>query len=87
MIQLQAFVIALYPFCFIEMDGYHVLADRWACPLKQDAVAYLGQVLKEAGIGRLSREKGVWSPTSPCPPSRSSCSSRFNVWLISTATR
>ncbi|MGH7393192.1 MAG: hypothetical protein ACREM3_27615, partial [Candidatus Rokuibacteriota bacterium] len=24
MIQWQAFVIALYPFCFIEMDGYHV---------------------------------------------------------------
>ncbi|RPH80742.1 MAG: hypothetical protein EHM88_12250, partial [Candidatus Rokuibacteriota bacterium] len=26
-IQWQAFVIALYPFCFIEMDGYHVLVD------------------------------------------------------------
>ncbi len=26
-IQWQTFVISLYPFCFIEMDGYHVLVD------------------------------------------------------------
>ena len=36
MIQWQAFMIALYPFCFIEMDGYHVLVDVLVVPtLKQ----------------------------------------------------
>src|SRR5712664_16858 len=43
MIQWQAFVIALYPFCFIEMDGYHVLADVLGMPtLKQEAMGWVG---------------------------------------------
>ncbi len=42
MIQWQAFVFALYPFCFIEMDGYHVLVDVLGIPtLKRDAIAYV----------------------------------------------
>ena len=41
-IQWQALVVALYPFCFIEMDGYHVLVDVLGVPtLKQDALAYV----------------------------------------------
>src|SRR4029079_16425233 len=34
MIQWQAFVVALYPFCFIEMDGYHVLVDVLGIPTR-----------------------------------------------------
>ena len=87
MIQLQAFVIALYPFCFIEMDGYHVLADSLGMPtLKQDAVAYLGQVLRGGGIGRLSREKGVWLAYVTLSAVSVVLFIAFNVWLISTAT-
>ncbi len=50
MIQWQAFVVALYPFCFIEMDGYHVLVDVLGVPtLKQEAVELRGA---GAGTGR-----------------------------------
>ena len=39
-IQWQALLVALYPFCFIEMDGYHVLVDLLGIPtLKHDALA------------------------------------------------
>ena len=39
-------MIALYPFCFIEMDGYHVLVDVLGVPtLKSDALGYVGDSL------------------------------------------
>jgi len=39
--------VALYPFCFIEMDGYHVLVDALGVPtLKSDALAYVGSLLR-----------------------------------------
>jgi hypothetical protein len=38
-IQWQAFVIALYPFCFIEMDGYHV-PDMLGELTKAESLAY-----------------------------------------------
>src|SRR5688572_22785642 len=61
MIQIQAFVIALYPFCFIEMDGYHVLADSLGMPtLKQDALAFVGQLLRGRAAGPVGREKLMW---------------------------
>src|SRR5256886_4273281 len=37
-IQWQALAISLYPFCFIEVDGYHVFVDLLGVPtLKHDA--------------------------------------------------
>jgi hypothetical protein len=46
-IQWQTFVIALYPFCFIEMDGYHILVDTLGVPtLKSEALAYVGSVFR-----------------------------------------
>ena len=78
MIQWQALVVALYPFCFIEMDGYHVLVDVLGVPtLKQEASQLGGPAghrpralaLRPAGaaLGGLRR---------CCPPSRSPRSSR-----------
>jgi putative peptide zinc metalloprotease protein len=47
MIQWQAFVISLYPCCFIEMDGYHIMVDLLGQPtLKSDAVAYAGSLVR-----------------------------------------
>jgi putative peptide zinc metalloprotease protein len=87
MIQLQAFVIALYPFCFIEMDGYHVLADSLGMPtLKQDALAYLGQLVRGRGLGRLTREKALWLGYVGLSAVSIAGFIAFNVWLISTAT-
>lgn len=46
MLQWQAFVVALYPACFIEMDGYHVLVDVLGLPtLRQDAVGFVVALL------------------------------------------
>ncbi len=60
-IQFQTFVIALYPFCFLEMDGYHVLVDALGVPtLKSDAIAYVGAMLRGAAPARPSRETALY---------------------------
>src|SRR2546430_17647350 len=46
-IQWQALALSLYPFCFIEMDGYHVFVDLLGVPtLKHDAVSYVKALLR-----------------------------------------
>jgi putative peptide zinc metalloprotease protein len=86
MVQWQAFVLALYPFCFIEMDGYHVLVDVLGMPtLKQDAAAYLGRLLRGGG-GRLTREKAVWLGYLALSTVSVGLFIAFNVWLIIHAT-
>jgi putative peptide zinc metalloprotease protein len=60
MVQWQAFVVALYPFCFIEMDGYHVLVDLLGVPtLKHDALGYIGSLFRGTGLGGWTRETGL----------------------------
>jgi putative peptide zinc metalloprotease protein len=87
MIQLQAFIIALYPFCFIEMDGYHVLADSLGMPtLKQDALAYVGQIVRGNGFGLMDREKALWLGYVGLSAISIMLFIAFNVWLIITAT-
>ncbi|HEU4370586.1 MAG TPA: hypothetical protein VFV05_20385 [Methylomirabilota bacterium] len=62
MIQWQAFVIALYPFCFIEMDGYHVLVDLLGTPtLKQEAMAWAGSLLRLRAPRRFGRQEALWA--------------------------
>jgi putative peptide zinc metalloprotease protein len=62
MIQWQALVIVLYPFCFIEMDGYHVLVDLLGVPtLKQDAMAWAGSVLRLQAPRRFGRQEALWA--------------------------
>jgi len=51
-IQWQALLVALYPFCFIEMDGYHIFVDVLGVPtLKNDAIAYAKGLLTGGGAG------------------------------------
>ena len=46
-IQFKSFLLALWPFFFIEMDGYHVLVDALGVPtLKSDALAYVGSLMR-----------------------------------------
>jgi putative peptide zinc metalloprotease protein len=83
MIQWQAFVLALYPFCFIEMDGYHVLVDVLGMPtLKQDAAAYFGALLRGSGFGRMTREKTIWLGYLGLSTVSVALFIAFNVWLI-----
>jgi putative peptide zinc metalloprotease protein len=61
-IQWQAFVIALYPFCFIEMDGYHVLADVLGMPtLKQEAMGWVGRLVRGRAPRRFGRHEQVFA--------------------------
>jgi putative peptide zinc metalloprotease protein len=61
MIQWQAFFVALYPCCFIEMDGYHILVDLLGLPtLRHDAVVYVGSLLRGAPVARWGRQAALW---------------------------
>jgi putative peptide zinc metalloprotease protein len=61
-LQWQAFVIALYPFCFIEMDGYHVLVDVLGTPtLKQEAMGWVGRVIRRTATRRFGRQEALWA--------------------------
>jgi putative peptide zinc metalloprotease protein len=62
MLQWQAFVVALYPFCFIEMDGYHVLVDVLGTPtLKQEAISWVGRLVRRTGPWRFGRQEALWA--------------------------
>ena len=83
MIQWQAFVVALYPFCFIEMDGYHVLVDALGVPtLKHDAVAYVRAVLRGKMRARFSGEEGLWLGYAGLSTVSVAAFIAFNIWLI-----
>jgi putative peptide zinc metalloprotease protein len=57
-LQIQSLFVALYPFCFLEMDGYHVLVDLLGMPtLNHDAVHFVRHSLWDrirsgAGLNR-----------------------------------
>src|SRR5262245_58408572 len=45
-LQLQSFFVSLYPFCFLEMDGYHIVADLLGMPtLNHDSVRFVREEL------------------------------------------
>ena len=86
-IQWQALVIALYPFCFIEMDGYHVLVDVLGVPtLKHDAIAYVKGLFSGAGRMRLGREEGLWVGYVVLSTLSVAAFIAFNVWIVVSAT-
>jgi putative peptide zinc metalloprotease protein len=61
-LQLQAFVIALYPFCFIEMDGYHVLVDVLGTPtLKQEAMSWVKRLVRRTAPRQFGRQEALWA--------------------------
>jgi putative peptide zinc metalloprotease protein len=63
LIQWQALLVSLYPFCFLEMDGYHILADLLGFPtLSSDAWHFVRHELKRRvvrGMG-LDRRETIW---------------------------
>jgi len=87
MIQWQAFVVALYPFCFIEMDGYHVLVDLLGIPtLKQDALAYAGALMRGRPSRRFTRKDALFATYILISTVSVAAFIAFNVWLIVHAT-
>jgi putative peptide zinc metalloprotease protein len=83
MIQWQAFVVALYPFCFIEMDGYHVLVDLLGIPtLKQEAMAWAGSLLRLRAPRRFGRQEAVWASYVVLSTISVAAFIAFNVMLV-----
>jgi putative peptide zinc metalloprotease protein len=83
MIQWQAFVIALYPFCFIEMDGYHVLVDLLGIPtLKQEAMAWAASLLRLRAPWRFGRQEAVWASYVVLSTLSVAAFIAFNVMLV-----
>jgi len=86
MIQWQAFVIALYPFCFIEMDGYHVLVDVLGVPtLKQEAMAWAGGLMRGRATRRFGRQEQLFALYVALSAISVAAFIAFNVMLISHA--
>jgi putative peptide zinc metalloprotease protein len=83
MIQWQAFVIALYPFCFIEMDGYHVLVDVLGVPaLKSDATGYVAALVRGRVGAPVTREEWLWVGYVALSIISIAAFVACNVWLI-----
>jgi putative peptide zinc metalloprotease protein len=83
MIQWQAFVVALYPFCFIEMDGYHVLVDLLGIPtLKHDAIAYASALMRGRAAWRFTRQEALFAGYVIVSTLSVAAFIAFNVWLI-----
>ena len=83
LIQWQAFVVALYPFCFIEMDGYHVLVDVLGVPtLKGDATGYVAALARGRASAPATREEWLWIAYVILSILSIGAFIAFNVWLI-----
>ena len=85
LIQLQAFVLSLYPFCFIEMDGYHVLVDALGLPtLRHDALRFVRRSLWRHVADRraLSRREGIWLGYVLLSAGSVAAFIALNVWTV-----
>jgi putative peptide zinc metalloprotease protein len=63
LLQVQSFFISLYPFCFLEMDGYHVLVEWLGIPtLNHDADRFVRESLwpRLRNLERLTRREKVY---------------------------
>ncbi len=63
LLQMQTFLVSLYPFCFLEMDGYHILVDLLGLPtLNKDSWRFFRDELwRRMADGRgISRREAIW---------------------------
>jgi putative peptide zinc metalloprotease protein len=62
-LQLQSLFVSLYPFCFLEMDGYHVLVEWLGLPtLNHDAVRFVRESLwtRLRNLDTLTRHERIY---------------------------
>ena len=86
LIQWQALALSLYPFCFIEMDGYHVFVDVLGVPsLRHDALAYAKALLTGRARLRPKRLEALWLGYVVLSTLSVAAFVVFNVWLVVTA--
>jgi len=87
-LQLQSFLICIYPFSFLEMDGYHVLEDAVGMPrLAQESMHFVRAPLwKRLAQGRrLGRQEIVYVSYILLSLMSVSAFVGFNAWLILSA--
>ena len=63
LLQWQTFLVSLYPFCFLEMDGYHILVDILGLPtLNKDSWHFFRHELWRRVVDRksISRQEAIW---------------------------
>lgn len=63
LLQWQSFLVSLYPFCFVEMDGYHILVDLLGLPtLNRDSWHFVRhEFWRRVADGKsISRQEAIW---------------------------
>ncbi|MBI2153708.1 MAG: hypothetical protein HYV92_09140 [Candidatus Rokubacteria bacterium] len=63
LLQWQSFLVCLYPFCFLEMDGYHILVDVLGLPtLNKDSWRFFRNELWRRVADRqgITRQEAIW---------------------------
>ena len=87
-LQLKSFVICIYPFSFLEMDGYHVLEDAVGMPrLAQESLQFMrGTLWKRLAAGRgIRRQEVVYLSYFALSLFSVVGVIGFDIWLILTA--
>jgi len=89
-LQFQSLFLSLYPFCFLEMDGYHVLVDLLGMPtLSHDAARFVREELwsRLTGGGGLARQEVVFVAYYGLSLLSVAAFIAANVWLVVHAVR
>jgi putative peptide zinc metalloprotease protein len=74
-LQMQSFFVSLYPFCFLEMDGYHILVDVIGFPtLNHDSVRFVCESFWSRLVSR-----------APLSRQEVACVAYFGLSLVSVA--
>jgi putative peptide zinc metalloprotease protein len=84
-LQLQSLFVSLYPFCFVEMDGYHILVDLLGMPtLREDSFHLIRTGLWRGGP--FGREEVIQLLYVVLSTVSVVAFIAFNVWLFTAST-
>jgi putative peptide zinc metalloprotease protein len=89
-LQLQSFFVSLYPFCFLEMDGYHILVDVIGFPtLNHDSVRFVREGLVPRILARKALTRQEFACVAYFALSLVSVAGfvLLNVWVLVHASR
>jgi len=88
LLQMQSFLISLYPFWFLEMDGYHILVEWVGVPtLNHDSVRFVRESLwrRIRTATWLTRQEAICLAYFTLSLASVAGFILFNVWLFSSA--
>ena len=85
---LQSFLISLYPFWFLEMDGYHILVELVGVPtLNHDSVRFVRESLwrRIRSATWLTRQEAICVAYFVLSLASVAAFVLLNVWLLTAA--